>query len=137
MARALSYTVEFDDKWGVSFFAGGPSGASVSWSYITDGAGIAAYSPPVLIIASKRFAPLARVAEAGCVSSAEERARPLALFERIGQTHKQFCPEHEVALSTMTYWRRQRLPEDQRVGLVKIREEITTQIEYQPSMFLP
>src|SRR5271170_6627220 len=27
------------------------------------------------------------------------------------------------------------LPEDQRVGLVKIREEITTQIEYQPSMF--
>jgi transposase len=27
------------------------------------------------------------------------------------------------------------LPEDQRVGLVKIREEITTQIEYQPSVF--
>src|SRR5579862_5963783 len=27
------------------------------------------------------------------------------------------------------------LSEDQRVGLVKIREEITTQIEYQPSMF--
>jgi len=27
------------------------------------------------------------------------------------------------------------LPEDQRVGLVKIREEITEQIEYQPSVF--
>jgi transposase-like protein len=39
--------------------------------------------------------------------SAEERARLLALFERSGQTHKQFCREHEVALSTMTFWLRQ------------------------------
>ena len=39
--------------------------------------------------------------------SAEERARLLALFERGGQTHKQFCREHEVALSTMTFWLRQ------------------------------
>ena len=39
--------------------------------------------------------------------SAEERARLLALFERSGQTHRQFCHEHEVALSTMTFWLRQ------------------------------
>jgi transposase-like protein len=39
--------------------------------------------------------------------NAEERARLLALFERSGQTHKQFCREHEVALSTMTFWLRQ------------------------------
>lgn len=39
--------------------------------------------------------------------SAEQRARLLALFERSGQTHKQFCREHEVALSTMTFWLRQ------------------------------
>lgn len=39
--------------------------------------------------------------------SAGERARLLALFERSGQTHKQFCREHEVALSTMTFWLRQ------------------------------
>jgi transposase-like protein len=38
---------------------------------------------------------------------AEERARLLALFERSGQTHRQFCREHEVALSTMTFWLRQ------------------------------
>jgi transposase-like protein len=40
--------------------------------------------------------------------SAEERARLLALFERSGQTHRRFCREHEVALSTMTFWLRQR-----------------------------
>jgi transposase-like protein len=39
--------------------------------------------------------------------SAEERARLLALFGRSDQTHKQFCREHEVALSTMTFWLRQ------------------------------
>jgi transposase-like protein len=39
--------------------------------------------------------------------SAEERARLLALFERSGQTHRLFCREHEVALSTMTFWLRQ------------------------------
>jgi transposase-like protein len=39
--------------------------------------------------------------------SAEERARLLALFERSGQTHKQFCRKHDVALSTMTFWLRQ------------------------------
>src|SRR5438105_2606950 len=39
--------------------------------------------------------------------SAEERVRLLALFERSGQTHKRFCREHEVALSTMTFWLRQ------------------------------
>lgn len=39
--------------------------------------------------------------------TAEERARLLALFERSGQTHKQFCREHAVALSTLTFWLRQ------------------------------
>src|SRR5260370_1324940 len=39
--------------------------------------------------------------------SAEEQARLLALFERSGQTHRQFCRKHEVALSTMTFWLRQ------------------------------
>lgn len=39
--------------------------------------------------------------------STEERVQLLALFERSGQTHKQFCREHEVALSTMTFWLRQ------------------------------
>jgi Matrixin len=45
---ATAYTLEFMDKWGNSFFQtfgpvsstpGGPSGATVSWSFITDGAG--------------------------------------------------------------------------------------------------
>lgn len=39
--------------------------------------------------------------------SADERVQLLALFERSGQTQKQFCREHEVALSTMTFWLRQ------------------------------
>jgi transposase-like protein len=39
--------------------------------------------------------------------SAEERARLLALLERSGLTHKQFCREHEVAPSTITFWLRQ------------------------------
>jgi hypothetical protein len=45
---AGAYTLEFMDKWGNSFFQtfgpvsstpGGPSGATITWSYITDGAG--------------------------------------------------------------------------------------------------
>jgi len=44
----LPYTLEFMDKWGLSFFQtfgpvsstpGGPSGARITWSYITDGVG--------------------------------------------------------------------------------------------------
>lgn len=44
---AIAYTLEFQDKWGNSYFPtfgpvsstpGGPSAAVVSWSYITDGA---------------------------------------------------------------------------------------------------
>lgn len=38
--------------------------------------------------------------------SAEERQRLLTLFERSGQSLKQFSREHEVALSTLTFWRR-------------------------------
>lgn len=37
--------------------------------------------------------------------SAEERQRLLALFERSGQSLKRFCREHDVALSSLTYWR--------------------------------
>ncbi|HTC54257.1 MAG TPA: matrixin family metalloprotease [Steroidobacteraceae bacterium] len=45
---ARAYTLEFMDKWGLSYFQtfgpvsstpGGPSGATITWSYITDGAG--------------------------------------------------------------------------------------------------
>jgi len=44
---ARAYTLEFMDKWGLSYFQtfgpvsstpGGPSGATITWSYITDGA---------------------------------------------------------------------------------------------------
>jgi len=44
----VPYTLEFMDKWGLSFFQtygpvsstpGGPSGATITWSYITDGVG--------------------------------------------------------------------------------------------------
>jgi matrixin len=44
----VPYTLEFMDKWGLSFFQtygpvsstpGGPSGATITWSYIADGAG--------------------------------------------------------------------------------------------------
>jgi transposase-like protein len=38
--------------------------------------------------------------------SDEERQRLLALFERSGQSLKRFSREHEVALSTLTFWRR-------------------------------
>jgi hypothetical protein len=45
---ARAYTLEFMDKWGLSYFQtfgpvsstpGGPSGATITWSYITDGVG--------------------------------------------------------------------------------------------------
>jgi len=39
--------------------------------------------------------------------SAEERQRLLALFERSGQSLKRFCHEHDVALSSLTFWRSQ------------------------------
>lgn len=61
--------------------------------------------------------------------SAEERAQLLALFERSGQTHKQFCREHEVALSTMTFWLRQarRSARSRSAGvLVEVPGNVTT-----------
>lgn len=39
--------------------------------------------------------------------SAEERQKLLALFERSGQTLKRFCRDHDVALSSLTFWRSQ------------------------------
>jgi transposase-like protein len=41
-----------------------------------------------------------------CKRSAAERERLLKLFERSGQTLKRFCDEHDLPLSTLTYWRR-------------------------------
>ncbi len=52
---AAAYTLEFNDKWGVSFANGGISGASVSWSYITDGASIATYNPPLPITGTSQL----------------------------------------------------------------------------------
>jgi transposase-like protein len=51
--------------------------------------------------------PEPRKPRALCKRGAEERERLLALFERGGQTQRQFCLEHKVALSTMTFWLRQ------------------------------
>ncbi len=56
--RALASTVEFDDKWGVSYFPAGPSGASVSWSYITDGAGITPETPPLPITGTSQLSTI-------------------------------------------------------------------------------
>jgi transposase-like protein len=55
--------------------------------------------------------------------SAEERQRLLALFERSGQTLKRFCREHDVALSSLTYWRsqaRRRVPGRREGALVEV-----------------
>jgi transposase-like protein len=38
--------------------------------------------------------------------SAEEQQRLLGLLERSGQSQKQFCREHGVALSSLTFWLR-------------------------------
>ncbi len=52
--------------------------------------------------------------------SVEERQRLLALFERSGQTLKRFCREHDVALSSLTFWLRQarRSPLGKREGVL-------------------
>jgi transposase-like protein len=39
--------------------------------------------------------------------SAEEQQKLLRLLERSGQSQKQFCREHGVALSSLTFWLRQ------------------------------
>ena len=49
--------------------------------------------------------------------SAEERQKLLALFERSGQSLKRFCREHDVALSSLTFWRSQA----RRSALVKLK----------------
>lgn len=58
-----AYTLEFMDKWGLSFFQtfgpvsstpGGPSGARITWSYITDGVGFStAQTTPPFVTGSK------------------------------------------------------------------------------------
>jgi transposase-like protein len=61
--------------------------------------------------------------------SAEERQRLLALFERSGQTLKRFCREHDVALSSLTFWRRQarrRVPGSRAGALVEVPATVVT-----------
>src|SRR5215472_13564820 len=68
--------------------------------------------------------------------SAEERRRLLALFERSGQTLKRFCGEHDVALSSLTFWRRQarrRVPGSREGALVEVPATVVTR----PVAFAP
>ena len=61
--------------------------------------------------------------------SAEERQRLLALFERSGQSLKRFCREHDVALSSLTFWRRQarrRVPGSGAGALVEVPATVVT-----------
>ena len=61
--------------------------------------------------------------------SAEERQRLLALFERSGQTLKQFSREHDVALSSLTFWRshaRRSAPGKREGALVQIPATVVT-----------
>jgi len=61
--------------------------------------------------------------------SAEERQRLVALFERSGQTLKRFCREHDVALSSLTFWRRQarrRAPGKHEGVLVEVPATVVT-----------
>lgn len=63
--------------------------------------------------------------------SAEERQRLLALFERSGQTLKRFCREHDVALSSLTFWRRQarrRVPGRREGALVEVAATVVTRM---------
>ena len=47
-----------------------------------------------------------RRSRAVCKRSAEEQQKLLGLLERSGQSQKQFCREHGVALSSLTFWLR-------------------------------
>ena len=73
--------------------------------------------------------------------SAEERRRLLALFERSGQSLKQFCLEHEVALSSLTFWRSQarRRAAAKRAGaLVEVPATVVTATALvRPEPFVP
>ena len=68
--------------------------------------------------------------------SAKERQRLLTLFERSGQTLKRFCREHDVALSSLTFWRRQarrRVPWSRAGALVEVPATVVTR----PAPFSP
>ena len=73
--------------------------------------------------------------------SAEERQRLLALFERSGQTLKQFSREHDVALSSLTFWRshaRRSTPGKREGALVQIPATVVTPAALgRPEPFLP
>jgi transposase-like protein len=73
--------------------------------------------------------------------SAEERRRLLALFERSGQTLKQFCLEHDVALSSLTFWRsqaRRRVAEKRSGALVEVPATVVTSTALvRPESFVP
>jgi len=73
--------------------------------------------------------PSARGRRAMRKRSAEERQRLVALFERSGQTLKRFCREHDVALSSLTFWRRQarrRVPGSGAGALVEVPATVVT-----------
>ncbi len=73
--------------------------------------------------------------------SAEERRRLLALFERSGQSLKQFCLEHDVALSSLTFWRgqaRRRVAEKRAGALVELPATVVTSTAVvRPEPFVP
>lgn len=80
----LAYTLEFDDKWGNSFFQtfgpvsstpGGPSAAVVSWSYITDGAGFV--SP-----ADGQNLPLQGTSSLGSIRTAMDTTYGVGAFDK-------------------------------------------------------
>lgn len=61
--------------------------------------------------------------------SAEERQRLLTLFERNGQSLKRFCREHDVALSSLTFWHsqaRRRAPGKRQGALVEVPATVVT-----------
>jgi len=92
-SRALAFTVEFDDKWGVSYFPGGPSGASVSWSYITDGAGITAETPPLPITGTSRLSTIRSQIDATYGTGSFDTAIRSAFNAWAGVTNLAFVPK--------------------------------------------
>jgi hypothetical protein len=80
---AVAYTLEFMDKWGNSYFQtfgpvsstpGGPSPATISWSYITDGAGFV--SP-----ADNQTLPLQGTSSLGSIRAAMDAQYGAGAFE--------------------------------------------------------
>lgn len=86
--------------------------------------------------------------------SAKDRGRWIELYQRSGKSVRDFCRDNAVCQSSLSRWLRQMragtegeghegslvevrvdLPEDQKTGLVWIRDEISYEQDYQPSQF--